>query len=512
MNVLNQMKRPLLAISVLLCVAIAAHAADPRIPKVWDTDAIASAMVPLAIPAASPVQIPSKYYYGIPVRPIYKSYPVYRPDREPAGYIDWLKQQQPRIVFDAAKLKTREDWIRAGEIVFDAPISYGHIFRLAGSDLYLHLPDWYRSTGAPLLRDGSLPFYRYVIREIGKVEIGINSCGMCHTRVMPDGTAIKGAQGNFPFDRAFAWDQRHAPKLLGPVTNFMARCAARMLYSAPWIRPDAFPELDSLGSEGIADRLEAIPPGVLARHGTSPLAPARVPDLIGIEARRYFDATGLMHHRDIADLMRYAAMNQDGDTISRYEDFVPLGAFPFMLGKVPEDPAKFTSGRYSDEQLYALALFLYSLRPPSNPNQTDSLTASGKKVFEREGCAGCHPPPFYTNNRRTPAIGYRSSPEDSDVAQICVGTDPTLAMRTRRGTGYYKVPSLAGVWYRGPFEHSGSVATLEDWFDPRRLRDDYVPTGFKGYGVTTRAVKGHEFGLKLSGEDRRVLIAFLKTL
>ena len=41
-----------------------------------------------------------------------------------------------------------------------------------------------------------------------------------------------------------------------------------------------------------------------------------------------------------------------------------------------------------------------------------------------------------------------------------------LALRTRRGTGYYRVPSLKGVWYSGPFEHNGSVATLEDWFDP----------------------------------------------
>jgi Zn-dependent membrane protease YugP len=56
------------------------------------------------------------------------------------------------------------------------------------------------------------------------------------------------------------------------------------------------------------------------------------------------------------------------------------------------------------------------------------------------------------------------------------------------------------------------VATLEDWFDPRRLRDDYVPTGFKGYGVQTRAVKGHEFGLKLSQAEKAALIAFLKTL
>ena len=76
----------------------------------------------------------------------------------------------------------------------------------------------------------------------------------------------------------------------------------------------------------------------------------------------------------------------------------------------------------------------------------------------------------------------------------------------------YIVPSLRGVWYRGPFEHNGSVAALEDWFDPRRLRDDYVPTGFRGYKIHTRAVKGHRFGLSLSEAERKALIAFLKTL
>jgi hypothetical protein len=90
--------------------------------------------------------------------------------------------------------------------------------------------------------------------------------------------------------------------------------------------------------------------------------------------------------------------------------------------------------------------------------------------------------------------------------------DPTSALKTRRGTGYYRVPSLKGVWYRGPFEHNGSVATLDDWFDPKRLDDDYVPTGHIGYGFKTRAVKGHDFGLDLSEDDKKALIAFLKTL
>jgi hypothetical protein len=44
------------------------------------------------------------------------------------------------------------------------------------------------------------------------------------------------------------------------------------------------------------------------------------------------------------------------------------------------------------------------------------------------------------------------------------------------------------------------------------LRDDFVPSGFKGVGVTHRAILGHEFGLKLSAEEKAALIAFLKTL
>lgn len=171
--------------------------------------------------------------------------------------------------------------------------------------------------------------------------------------------------------------------------------------------------------------------------------------------------------------------------------------------------------RYSDEQLYALALYVYSLQPLPNPNKFDPVPTRGQKVFDREGCASCHTPPLYTNNRLTPAANF-NVPEAHltkyDVLPISVGSDLNLTMNTRRGTGYYKVPSLRGLWYRGPFEHDGSVATLEDWLDPVRLRNDYVPTGFKGYGVKTRAVKGHEFGLDLSPEDKKSLIAFLKTL
>ncbi len=91
----------------------------------------------------------------------------------------------------------------------------------------------------------------------------------------------------------------------------------------------------------------------------------------------------------------------------------------------------------------------------TNPNKSNRLVARSQKVFEREGCAGCHTPPLYTNNRLVPVDGFEV-----------------------------------------PAEH----------------RQMYVPTGFKGAGVTARAVKGHRFGLGLSPTDRQALISFLKTL
>jgi hypothetical protein len=40
--------------------------------------------------------------------------------------MNWLKQLEPEIVWDdkghAPPLKTEVDWIKAGEIVFDAPV------------------------------------------------------------------------------------------------------------------------------------------------------------------------------------------------------------------------------------------------------------------------------------------------------------------------------------------------------------------------------------------------------
>src|SRR5579859_3083382 len=476
-----------------------------EIPKTWVGEEMATLELPLANPAASPKHVTTEYYYRMPVRPIYKSYPIYAPGREPVHYMDWLREQPPQVVWDdtghAPPLQSETDWIKAGEIAFDAPIAIGRqLFGLTVEDV--RDPAWYRKAAVPVSPEGVMPFLVYVVRKRGEVELGGFSCGTCHMRLMPDGTVLNGAQGNFPIEPAvFVWKN---------VPADIVRLEARIAFAAPWIQPDPLASLDRMSADELGELSRAIPAGVVGRQGTSIFYPAQTPDLIGVKERRYLDHTGLQRHRSIVDLMRYAAINQGEDLLASYAGFIP--GSPPLFRDLP-DAAK--QSRYSDEQLYALARYIYSLQPPKNPNAFDSLAAKGKQIFQRAGCAGCHAAPLFTNNKLTLAEGFTPTQDERnkyDIVPISVGTDPNLALTTRRGTGFYKVPSLKGVWYRGPFEHNGSVATLEDWFDPNRLRREYVPTGFIGYGRKSRAVKGHKFGLDLSADDRTALVAFLKTL
>jgi cytochrome c peroxidase len=167
--------------------------------------------------------------------------------------------------------------------------------------------------------------------------------------------------------------------------------------------------------------------------------------------------------------------------------------------------------------MLALGKYIYSLNAPPNPNRRSADSARGQQVFARSGCAGCHTPPLYTNNKLVAVEGFEpfdhpNAPPAADVMHVAIGLDPGLALKTRKGTGYYRVPALTGVWYRGPLEHSGSIASLEEWFDAARLRPDYTPKGWNPPDVPTRAVPGHPFGLTLGADDKRALIAFLRTL
>ncbi len=490
-------------LSLSMVVSAFSQEFRPEIRKIWDDKIMETLELPLAS-GLRPKHVPADYYYRIPERKVWKTYPIYPPGREPAGYFEHLKTRDPEPAFDVAKLKTKADWIRAGEQVFHSANAFTPI-NLPFTQV--RNPEWWTATEAKLAKDGTLPYYRYVIRQKGKVEVTFDSCASCHSRVMEDGQVIWGAAGSIAFGKHWAYQIRKQGNTSEPATGVL-----KLFFAAPWIKPDPLAELSSMTMEDVATHLASIPHGVGARQGASLRAPPHPPDLIGIADRKYLDNTGLQLHRSIEDIMRYAAINGFIEELTLYGDFRPVSVN--HSGKSDELPPPETQLRSSDTDLYALALYIYSLQPPKNPNPNDAKAKLGKKVFARQGCPLCHPAPLYTNNKLTPARGFKVPAEHRktyDVLDVSVGTDPELAMQTRRGTGYYRVPSLRGVWYRGPFEHSGSVATLEDWFDEKRLQPDYVPTGYRGM-TPKRAVLGHEFGLRLKPQDKAALIAFLKTL
>ena len=66
----------------------------PEVPKVWDEEALASLELPLADDNIKPEHATAEYYYNLPVRKVYRQYPVYAPGHEPPGYFEDFTNQR----------------------------------------------------------------------------------------------------------------------------------------------------------------------------------------------------------------------------------------------------------------------------------------------------------------------------------------------------------------------------------------------------------------------------------
>jgi hypothetical protein len=480
------------------------------VPKIWDAKELATWATPLAGLGVAPGFVSEETYYAAPVDNL-RTYPVYHPAHEPKGYREALLREGPKPLIEPAKLETEADWIEVGKRVFeeldtadsrtDDPAVIAHFTDAAAIDKYR---DAYHDT---MTKDGVLLDYRWVVDRDKKLKLSFWSCGGCHTRLMPDGSLLDGAPCNFDISDAPAVGIML--KQLAISTKLTRGERQYVEYGVPWRKDDVHACFKTMKDEEVAALFgqdDGAPPGTMfARFNGSPFFNTRMADLRGVKHRKYLDATGTHVNRGPADIARYGILVEFADAAV----FGPHHMLPPEIKSVKVRPP--------DEAMYALGLYVYSLEPAPSPFPFDELAKRGQRVFEEEGCAKCHTPPYYTNNKLIPVPGFEPPADDPatsrlDVSSRRVHTDPGLALETRKGTGYYKVPSLRGVWYRGLYGHSGFVKSLEDWFDPKRQRSDYVPTGWRGPGVTTRAIVGHDFGLDLDDADKRALIAFLRTL
>src|SRR5262252_6146223 len=103
--------------ALLLATTLSAQEGRITVPKIWDDKALEDWATPIAALGVRSSQFSAAEYYAVPGENL-RTYPVYRPDREPPGYWEWLQKQKPQPLVDAANLRTREDWQNAGEQAF----------------------------------------------------------------------------------------------------------------------------------------------------------------------------------------------------------------------------------------------------------------------------------------------------------------------------------------------------------------------------------------------------------
>ena len=483
------------------------QAGRTRVPRIWTDEALKTWALPIAGVNGAPHFYTEAEYYAAPVDEL-RTYPVYVKGREPKNYREWMRKQGPKPLIEIGTSRTDAEWAAEGREIFDG-LDIAHNRTDDPRALaWVDDPAAAAREHALVTNDGVIVSLRWVVDHDRTLKLTLSECGACHTRGLTDGTAISGAQGNLNF----------ALSVFGPIFEHELevnkqlgrdRSPAEIAYASyavPWLADDINASFKTMSVEE-RERIDGPPSvaGTFPRFNGSPYFTNHMPDLIGVKDRKYLDATATHRNRGAEDIARYGILVTDADDGA-------LGPHVFEPDRV-----RALHSRHSDEAMYAIGQYVYALEPPKNPNRRDEMAARGQQVFARSGCASCHTPPLYTNNKLVPVDGFEpfdhpSAPPAADVMHVKLGLDPGLALRTRKGTGYYKVPSLKGVWYRGPFEHSGSVATLEEWFDPARLRPDYLSKGWNPPDVKTRAVPGHPFGLNLTADDKRALIAFLRTL
>jgi mono/diheme cytochrome c family protein len=226
-------------------------------------------------------------------------------------------------------------------------------------------------------------------------------------------------------------------------------------------------------------------------------------------------------------------------------DFARLASASGML-TMPDS----AEARKIDAHLTDLIAWIRNIEPPKYPYPIDSeLAAAGKMIFEKN-CYKCHG-----------AYGDSVSYPNLLVSLEKVGTDPLLSQAYKTHPEYhtwynnswygqglhkgqllpndgYVAPPLDGIWATAPYLHNASVPTLEDllnspqrpvfWkriFENTEANYDQSKVGWK-YSVETskRDVDtydttlpgygngGHKFGDKLTAEERKAVVEYLKTL
>lgn len=200
-----------------------------------------------------------------------------------------------------------------------------------------------------------------------------------------------------------------------------------------------------------------------------------------------------------------------------------------------------------DRHMPDLLAYLYTIKAPKYPKEIDEKKAGEGRIVFNKKCAACHGK--YGNEEsypnllipqaiiQTDSLLYKSNYSAPQFVSwfnkswFTTGDHPA---RLEPFVGYM-APPLDGIWISAPYLHNGSVPTLDavlnsklrprywsrNWEKPEY---DYEKIGWKfmehdgpkakvydtdvpGYGNY-----GHNFGDRLTEEERKALLEYLKTL
>jgi hypothetical protein len=179
--------------------------------------------------------------------------------------------------------------------------------------------------------------------------------------------------------------------------------------------------------------------------------------------------------------------------------------------------------------------------PPHYPFKIDNEAAKRGEPLFAANCNNCHGGPE-SDQRLYPVAAIGTDPHRAEMftQKLADGFNQFLADLEAEGyeapkqfgvrsTGKYWAATLSGVWARSPYLHNGSVRTMAQLLTPpneraktfkRGAREfDDVDLGYKDDGAyvfdtnaSGNSNSGHDYGTKLSAEQKRDLIEYLKTL
>lgn len=170
----------------------------------------------------------------------------------------------------------------------------------------------------------------------------------------------------------------------------------------------------------------------------------------------------------------------------------------------------------------ALAAYIRSLAPFDSPwdrsmrGQEESLSREARHGFNlfmgKAKCATCHFPPLF--NGTVPPLFLESDLEvlgiPAEPAPATASLDPDPGRmgvdKVPLSRGAFKTPTVRNVAFTAPYMHNGVFATLEE------VVEFYDAGGGAGLGLHVPNQTLPADSLKLSGDEKRALIAFMKSL